>query len=339
VGDAADRGRLVTADGEVRLGLFREPVTRVNHADYDLRTPFGRRVGRLRRRLAYNRFAFLGALSEEVVFGCAVADVAWAGTAFVTCTDPATGEQRSVSLRMPLARGVRFDDAPESGAVTAHRGRRHIAMRAEADPPRRQLSVSIPREGVEIDAVFREDDPPVTPLRICTRAGAAGWVFARKTAGFAVEGTLRWGDRTVDLGAARARGHADWTAGFMRRHTFWNWGCLSGTASDGRALGLNVSCGVNETSFTENCFWLDGRLEKLGTVHFAYARRDPLKPWRLASSDRRLALSFEPQAVHAESVSAGVVASRFQQLVGRYAGELVPVDGLLGWAEIHYAKW
>lgn len=339
-------GRLVTPDGEVRLGLFREPVTHVNHADYDLRTPFGRPVRGLRRRLAYNRFAFLGALSEELVFGCAVADVGWAGTAFVTLTDPATGEQGGASLRAPFARGVHLDDAPESGAALARRGRRHIAMRAEAEPPRRHLRVSLPREGVAIDAVFREDAPPVTPLRICTRTGPSGWVFARKSAGFAVEGTVRWGGRTVDLADARARGHADWTAGFMRRHTFWNWGCLSGTTRDGRALGLNVSCGVNETSFTESCFWLDGALEKLGSVHFAYDRHDPMKPWRLASSDRRLALVFEPASRHAESVSAGVVASRFQQLLGRYTGELVtaageriPVDDLLGWAEVHYAKW
>ena len=132
----------------------------------------------------------------------------------------------------------------------------------------------------------------------------------------------------------------------MRRHTFWNWGCLAGRTADGRVVGLNVSCGVNETSFTENCFWIDGRLHKLDTVHFDYDRRNLLAPWRLTSFDGRLALDFAPESRHAERQNVGLLAADFHQLVGRShgrldtpAGERVAINGLLGYAEHHSARW
>ena len=132
----------------------------------------------------------------------------------------------------------------------------------------------------------------------------------------------------------------------MRRETFWNWGCLAGRAADGRVVGMNVSCGVNETSFTENCFWVDGGLHKIDTVHFDYDRGDLEKPWRLASYDGRMRLEFRPEGRHAEKVNAGLLATNFVQLFGRYQGwfeiapgERIAVDGLMGYAERHYAKW
>lgn len=335
--------RLVDASGNVRLGVFHEPILEVNHRDFDLRTPLGRRAGRLRRHFGYKRFQFLGALSEELVFGCALADLRLAGTAFVHLLDPATGRSEHRSFRRPLGRGFRLDDLPETGRARFRSGRRRIEMDATERPAQRALRVSFPG-GIAIDARFHED--ALEPMRLCTRAGAAGWAYARKTAGFPVSGTVAWAGRRYDLRRIGACGHADWSAGYMRRHTFWNWGCLAGTLADGRRAGLNVSCGVNETSFSENCFWVDGRLHPLDGVHFAYDRDDLEKPWRLSSRDGRLALEFHPQGRHDERLQAWIAASAFHQLVGRYhgrleteAGERVEIDGLLGYAESHYAKW
>jgi hypothetical protein len=66
----------------------------------------------------------------------------------------------------------------------------------------------------------------------------------------------------------------------------------------------------------------------------------------LRSFDGRLQLDFEPQGSHAERINAWIVASNFNQLLGRYqgrlvtaAGEEIRVAGMLGYAESHYAKW
>ena len=340
-----DDGRLIDPAGRVRVGIFAEPVTEVNHRDFTLRDPFGRRAGRLARRFAFNQFQFLGALSEALVLGCAIADVRYLGTAFVYFYEPTTRNLGEFSYRLPLGLGTRFNLTPESGTVSFKQGSNRIEMHALENPRRRRLVVTLGK-GVEIDATFDEAQPRMEPMRICTEVGATGWVFARKTAGVPVTGGVRWEGRSYDLGAIGARGHHDWTAGFMRRETFWNWGCLAGTLPDGRAVGMNVSCGVNETSFTENCFWVDGRLQKVDSVHFDYDRHDLDKPWRITSFDGRVRLEFRPEGKHAERVNAWIVASNFNQLFGRYHGTLVtadgeriPIDGILGYAERHYAKW
>lgn len=339
------RSLLIGADGRVRQGIFASPIDEVNFRDFPLRTPMGKPAGWWLRRFGFNQFQFLGALCDDLVFGCALADIKYAATAFVYFFEPSTRRLAEHSFQSPLARGIEMDQFPETGQAAFHARGLEIEMTSGASPAFRHLRVRLPN-GDAIDAHFDEQDPPQQPMRICTRAGANGWVFARKTAGMPASGTVTWGDKTLDLADSNARGHCDWSAGYMRRETFWNWGCLAGTTSDGRALGMNVSCGVNETSFTENCFWLDGILHKLDTVAFDYDPGDLMQKWRLTSGDGRLQLEFTPAGRHIENLDVGLVASNFNQLFGRYrgslttrAGELVQVESMLGYAESHYAKW
>jgi hypothetical protein len=343
--ERAETGRLIDAAGNVRLGIFREPVRDINYRDYRLTNPFGRPVGRLKRHFGFNQFQFLGGLSEALVFGCAIADLKYAATAFVYCYEPTSRRFTEHSFKLPLGLGAHFDQTPEDGTASFRSGCNHMTMTGTANPRGRRLAVHL-ASGVAIDAVFSEDDPPMQPMYICTRAGVSGWVYARKTAGLSVSGSFDWHGRSYDLGAIGALGHHDWSAGYMRRHTFWNWACLAGRAADGRAIGLNVSSGVNETGFTENCFWIDGTLHKLDSIHFQYDHRDLMKPWRVTSFDGRLRLDFHPEGSHVERVNAWIVASNFNQLFGRYAGvlstaagERIPIDGMLGYIESHYAKW
>jgi hypothetical protein len=336
--------RLVSPDGVVRLGVFPEPIDVVNHADFVYRDPFGKPRGRLGRHFGFHQFQFLGGLSERLVFGCAIIDTRFVSTAFVYCYDPATRRRVEHTVRRPLGMGVRFVDTPEVGSVTFAAGGARFAMHADAAPRARRLEVNA--GPIAIDAVFSEEAPPMEPMRICTRAGATGWVYARKTAGLGMRGTLRWDDASFDLASLGIYGHHDWSAGFMRRETFWNWGCLAGRTADGRVAGLNVSCGVNETSVTENCFWVDGRLHKVDGVAFDYDQRDVMKPWRLRSTDGRVDLAFTPEGMHVERLNAYILATNFQQLFGRFTGTLttaggerVTIDRMLGFCEDHYAKW
>lgn len=338
-------GRLINRDGDARFGVFAEAVSEVNYRDYDLRSPMDRRRGPLARHLRFQQFQFLGGLSESLVMGCAIIDLKLVGQAFLYFYEPATRRLAEWSLRTPLAVGTTMDQRPEDGSCTFRSGANHVAITATSDPQQRQLWVRL-ANGVEVDAVFDESSPAQQPMWISTPAGANGFVFARKTAGATVTGTVRWEGRTWDLGETGMLGHNDWSAGYMRRETFWNWGCTAGRLADGRVVGLNVSCGVNETSFGENCFWLDGQLHRLGPVHFAYDRRDLRKPWRLSDGEGRLELEFTPEGSHREKVNAVILASNFEQMFGRWngrlrtaGGETVELQGVLGYAERHYARW
>jgi len=332
--------RLITPDGDVRVGIFQGPIDEVNHRDFDLRTPMGRPASAFQRRMGFNQFEFLGAMCDEIVFGVAIADVRYAGTGFAYVHEPATRRRTERSVTRPLALGFDLVQTPESGASVLDTGPLKVEMRAFEGG--RHLRARA--RGIELDARFLEDG--MEPMRICTRAGATGFVFARKTAGHRVEGTLRWEGREIDLGAAGALGHHDWSAGYMRRETFWNWACLAGRTDAGRVVGLNASCGVNETSFLESCFWVDGTLHRLPPIDFIYDRRDLHQPWRVRDEQGRVDLQFTPEGAHAERIDAGLVASNFTQLLGRYrghlrtgSGETHRIDGLPGYAEWHFARW
>lgn len=335
---------LVNADGTVRLGIFPDAIDRVNHRDYVLRDPFGKPRGALARRFGFHQFQFLGGLSERLIFGCAIVDTRWIASAFVYCYDPATRRRVERSVKRPFGVGLACPETPEVGSMRFTAGDARFAMHADAAPRVRRLEVAA--GPITIDATFSEESPPMEPMRICTRAGATGWVYARKTAGLGMTGTLRWDGTAYDLATLGIHGHHDWSAGYMRPETFWNWGCLAGRTADGRIAGLNVSCGVNETSVTENCFWLDGRLHKVDTVAFEYDQRDLMRPWRLRSADGRVALDFVPEGMHVERVNALILATNFHQLFGRFTGTLTTAEGervaitdMLGFCEDHYAKW
>src|SRR5262245_21040706 len=98
--------RLIDSAGDVRLGIFTAPIDTVNYRDFDLRSPLGRRAGRLRRHFAFKQFQFLGALSEEVVFGCAIAALKYVSTAFVYVYEPPARRFSEFSFRLPLSFGT-----------------------------------------------------------------------------------------------------------------------------------------------------------------------------------------------------------------------------------------
>ncbi|TXI35707.1 MAG: DUF2804 family protein, partial [Aquipseudomonas alcaligenes] len=105
-------------------------------------------------------------------------------------------------------------------------------------------------------------------------------------------------------------------------------------------------CGVNETSFSENCYWLDGELLQVGGVHFQFNRDEPLQPWRIVSGDGQVELEFRGHGLHREQLNLGLLASNFKQVFGCFQGVLRPpgrapvlIDNLWGFVEDQYVKW
>lgn len=328
-------------DGRPRFGQFAGSLAQVNRRDFRLHTPFGKPAGRLADWLGFKEFQYFGICSPRLVGGCALAHLRHVGVAFVYVCDLETGRLFSRSIRSPLGAGLTLSDNPVAGESRLRWPGADIRMGCQAAPRQKSLTVRL-GDDFELAAVMPEID--FEPMSICTRAGYSGWAYTNKTAGLAVQGSLRLKGETYDLARLGALGHHDFSAGFMRRETFWNWACFSGL-SGGHRLGLNLSCGVNETSHTENCFWVDGRLVKVNLARFHFDQEDLLKPWRVWSDDGRVELTFTGLGQHRERLDAGLVASNFRQLFGRFDGELrrdgqiIPVRDLPGFVEDQYARW
>lgn len=334
---------LIDASGQPRYGLFPDGVEEINYLDFDLRTVMDKPRSQLARRFGANQFQFISLLSSELIVGVAIVDLKLVSSAFVYLFDPHTRRFDEFSFLQPLARGTTFESRPGSGRAVFEKGRNRITVDAAGEAGVRQLLVEL-ADGTRIEARI-DEGASQQPLSICTRAGYTGWVFTRKTAARGCSGSVSWRGQQFDLRQLGALAAVDWTTGFMRRETFWNWGSLSCRLPDGRRLGFNLAVGVNETGFTENGIWLDDQLIKVDMVDFQFDRAKPLEPWRLRSADGQVDLQFEPAGTRQEKLNALLLASNFKQHFGQFSGELriagetLRLDGAWGLVEDHYARW
>ncbi|MFC5695715.1 DUF2804 domain-containing protein [Pseudomonas sp. GCM10022186] len=336
--------KLIRADGQPHFGIFPAAPGLINYRDFDFRSPMGRRLGALAKWRRFHQFQYFGLISDELIGGCALANLSLVGIGFVYLYHPASGRMLERQFKLPLGLGTRFSQSPDDGVCELRQGRNRLRLENSALAGEKRLRVELD-DGTRIDACFSERQPAFQPMYICTPAAVNGWVYAQKVAGVACRGEVKSALGNFDLGRIGAFAHHDWSAGYMRPETNWNWACLSGLAA-GQRVGLNLSCGVNETSFTENCFWLDGQLFKVDTVRFSFDRDRPLDTWTIRSHDNQVELSFVGAGLHQERLNLGFIASNFRQVFGRFSGTLRPpgrpplsIDDIWGFVEDQYVKW
>lgn len=335
---------LVNDQGQVALGVFPDTVATINGRQADYRTPMGQPAPRYARHFHYKQFQYFGVISQELLAGCALAHTAYLGMAFFYIFEPRTGCLREYTWRSPLGRELIMSSSPRQGESRFQR--RGVDIRLGYQDQGGALSKTLTVNLKDLALNVRMDEGPnYQPMSLCTRTGVNGWVYANKVAGRTVTGALQQDGNRQDLAGLDACGHHDFSAGYMRRETFWNWACLSALV-DGTRVGLNLSCGVNETTFSENCLWVDDQMIPTGGVIFEYNRDDLMQPWTLRSQCGQVMLRFTPNGNHRERMNLVLFASNFNQLFGRFDGELrlkdgrtLTIDGQYGFVEEQYAKW
>lgn len=336
-----------TADGRPPFGILSEPVGPIERDAFELQMPMGGKAGWWARKFGFKHFQYIGAVSDEFFVGCAIADTSLVTNVFMYVFDPKTGRLQKGGWETFLGKGFSYNPDPDNGVSHFSSRLGHVTMEAKRNAATGEQTKTLLVElksGLHIDLSF-EDAPPYEPMRICTQTGATGWTYAQKVAGVPARGSLRcdWGEYQME--EVNAYAHHDFTAGYLRRETHWHWACLSGVADSGEALGLNLSCGVNETAFTENCIWCDGQMLKVDTVLFDFDGEDLNQPWTITSFDNKIDLTFTPMGAYSSERNALVAATDFHQLFGRFngvvrcAGRDVAVTDMYGFAERQYAKW
>jgi hypothetical protein len=171
--------------------------------------------------------------------------------------------------------------------------------------------------------------------------------YNRKINCLPAEGHLTWGSEQIEFNPNNSLGNLDWGRGVWDYRSFWVWASASGRLLDGRTVGLNLGFGFGDTSkATENALILDGRIHKLSQVDFHYDPRHFKQLWKMSSSDSRLQLEFTPFVERVAKTNLLLIASEVHQMFGRYRGtvvaddsEVIHLDGLIGWAEEHHARW
>ncbi len=331
------RGRLV------QTGWARAPLLDCNlEASRFYPAPF-----RFLQRFRVKRWDYYGVTTPDRFFSVTLADLGYAGQAFVYTVEFATGKYHEETLTIPLGRSIVLPRNSDAGDSGYDNGKVGLAFRVTATG--RHLSVKWPNFGgvalaAEIDllqAPGHESTVVVIPIR------GNRFYYNRKTNCLPATGRLEIGGVRTEIRPDTCLGNLDWGRGVWEYRSFWVWASASGFSGDGRTLGLNLGFGFGDTSAaTENTVIVNGRVHKLGEVKFTYDPREFKRPWRMASTDGRLDLEFVPFLERVAKTNLVVITSEVHQMFGRYRGtvrlddgEVIAIEGLTGFAEEHHARW
>jgi len=337
----ANESSLISIDGRPRFGIYCEPLTSLNLDDF---RPYGSKDGASSaksRILKYRikRWEYLGICNNDIIFGMAVVRLGYMCNLFAYLFDRRSTRISEYDILTPGGDAAIFEGTSLTGGITFESGK--TAVRMTSDPETITVEGSIKGE-LSVSLSFRKYGQPLVCL---TRVGLKGFNYTHKEAGLPVRGTIRHKGVSWNIQKEQSFGIRDYTLGYLARQTFWNWASGGGMDKAGNRIGFNLVQGVNETGFTENAFWINGRVVKTDVVDFRYDDLDLLKPWHIESNDGRVRLRFLPEGRRSANIHAGLIVSKFHQPFGRFEGTLGDGDqvcelqNVSGFTEEHYAKW
>ena len=302
---------------------------------------------RLFQRMRIKRWDYYGITTPTHYFSFTLADLGYAGQAFVYVVDFEGGDYHEETITIPLSKGLTLPRGSQQG-MSAYEDNK-VRLRFQVEDACRLLSVKWPGFwGKGLEATVRlhlaeEQESMVIVIPI----GQKRFYYNRKVNCLEANGWVDLGDTRYQLNPGTCLGNLDWGRGVWEYRSFWVWASASGFLTGGRSLGLNLGFGFGDTSAaTENALILDGKIHKLGQVDFNCNRDDYTSPWKMSSPDGRLKLEFKPFLERVAKTNLLLIYSRVHQVFGRYygsfvtqAGERIEIDGLTGFAEEHHARW
>lgn len=338
-------GPLLDANGKLaQIGWSRLPLLDCNLE----RTTFFPHFLHPVQFLRIKRWDYYAVFTPQRFFSATIADLGYAGNIFIYTLDFDTHALHEEGLVIPLSKGILLPRNSTEGRSNFEGKHVHLEFKVTADA--RKLIVSWPKfdhgKGIQADLTLHvprnhESMNIVIPIK------GNRFYYNCKTNCLPAEGTLQYGDVREDLLPDESIASLDWGRGVWEYSSFWKWASASGFLADGRTVGLNLGCGFGDISAaTENCLILAGRVHKLDQVKFDYDPQNYSKPWKFSDNEGRLSLDFIPFKERVARTNLGIINSEVHQMFGRYSGqvtadfgEVVQIDGLVGFAEEHQARW
>jgi hypothetical protein len=332
---------LIGPDGRPIFGVRCSPFESFNLSDFRIYGT-GKKNGFTKSivtRFRLKRWEYIGVCSSEVIFGAAVVGLGYMTNMFAYVFDREKGGIKQAETIIPFQKENLFSGSSASGAVRLKRKDASFEFNNSAKSVSAKISAGA-GINAELSLIKSEE-----PLCCSSRVGMGGFNYTHKEAGIPARGVISLEGKKWEIKENESSGVFDYTFGYLARNTFWNWAAGGGSDLSGNRIGFNLVQGINETGFTENAFWINGRIIKTDVMDFRYNDTDLLKPWKIESNDGKVDISFYPEGERSADINIGLVASRFHQPFGKFGGRLT--DGKDSWefknaagfTEEHYAKW
>jgi hypothetical protein len=301
------------------------------------------------QRFRLKRWDYYAVFTPRRFFSATIADLGYAANVFVYTMDWSTTHLHEEGLVLP-ASSVRLPRNSDTGETVFEGKQARLRFRAEAGV--RSVQVDWPGfdggKGIHADLALH-CPPEQESMAIVIPIPKKRFYYNRKINCLPAEGTLEYGGEKETVDPRESLASLDWGRGVWEYRSYWNWASASGLLADGRRVGLNLGCGFGDLSRAgENALVLDGKIHKLGPVKFDYTTGDYMRPWKFYDSagSHRIDLTFTPFKERVAQSNLLVIFSEVHQMFGRYTGcvtadngEEIHIDGLVGFAEEHHARW
>ncbi|MCL2412081.1 MAG: DUF2804 domain-containing protein [Treponema sp.] len=154
-----------------------------------------------------------------------------------------------------------------------------------------------------------------------------GFRLSRRCPCFFVEGVIQLGSTEIVFSRGHAWGIFDWNRNVRPKSDIQYWAAACGQ-NNGKTLGFSVGYSWADSSQgTENAFFVDGKLHKLGNVTFHIPMSNWLSPWRFTSNDNRLEMTFSPHQERSDRHRFFFHSFTRRQVCGFFSGRAQLDDG------------
>lgn len=298
--------------------------------------------------LRKKRWNYWCVTNERYLFSVTLSNVDYMGLPFVYILDFESGEFAEKTILSPFGKGCKLGEITSDPAQ--YQGKDlQISMVSEGMKVHIQVSCQdLGGKGLEADLWVTNPENHES-LNVVIPWSKKRFQFTSKQNTLPTEGTIRWGEETINFESQTAFACLDLGRGIWPFSCFWNWSSFSARLEDGRTVGVNMGAGWTDgTGMNENGLCIDGHLVKLSEdITFLYDTGNFKAPWQIKTSiTDRVDLVFTPFFERVAKTDALIIRSEVHQMIGRFAGTIrgdegedIKIEGAIGWAEDHHARW
>ena len=332
-------------DGQVQFGRYSKPFRELNLLDAQCGIP---RVCGL-RGLRLKEWVHFGVVHPDWYLSVAIVDAGLLVTSWLHLFDRRSRKAFEHVRKQPPGMFRAPANLWDHAGEIKTRGY-HVAMHNHLEEQVHRLRVEVRAErslpAVSGSLVFHEDPGRTQPLVVLLPLGPNRPMFSHKSA-CPASGALEIGGEKVEFQPDRDVGLLDFHKAYYPRKTFWKWATFAAIDATGSLLGVNLTHNIieDDAHFNENCIWRGNSISLVGPARFDIPK-DPMRPWKVRTTDGAVELELAPQGLRCERVNLGLLGSTYNQPYGLYTGTLVDstgrrhaVDRVFGLAEDHVATW
>jgi hypothetical protein len=340
---------MVEAGRVAAFGHFARPFRTVNIGEADF-LGLGAVGARLLNRFRLKEWEHFAVFGPDFLFTFVVLDAHYLASSFCYFVDRSTGQKIEHHREGPsfVARlGAALWDDRCSFRLPGYRIDVHNHLEQGRHTARVDLAGRPGAPALSADLEFRADLLRHQPLDVVLRLAPNRPAYSHKMACPAA-GTIRIGERRIDLDPARDLVLIDVHKAYYPYRMTWRWASCAGFDAEGRVVGLNLTHNVIEDDHdnNENGLWVGDQLSMFEAARFTFDPEHLLEPWTIETTDGRCRLTFRPEGERAGVIQAGVVASDYHQPYGTFSGEAVDdagrvhaIQDFFGVTELHRARF